>query len=266
MARDYIPHTEADLLQWSSAYSQKITASPTSYGLVVGDATQLATLQSAFATALAAATDPETRGGSTIHAKEQARVNLVDYCRFLARQIQGTPSVTDQQKYDLGLTVRDTEPTPVPIPAHPPQVTIVSVSGRTVRIRMRDVQNPTRRGRPEYVAGATIVSYVGTEAPTGASNWKFEGNTTHTTADIQFPDTVPAGATVWIACFWYNSRAMSGPACVPISTNVQCPAPIPGATGTHRFARPLTVLWAGNFPASGFSATLVWSMRRIRLC
>jgi hypothetical protein len=65
MGKDYIPPKDADLLQWAQAYSSKITANPTSYTLTAGIATILAGDVSDFADKLAAATDPETRGGST---------------------------------------------------------------------------------------------------------------------------------------------------------------------------------------------------------
>jgi len=102
MPRDYIPHTDPDFLAWSANYSTRITATPTAFGLTTENATTLGQRQTAFSTALAAATNPETRGGSTILAKDTARVSLESYCRQLANIIQATLTVTDQQRYDLG--------------------------------------------------------------------------------------------------------------------------------------------------------------------
>jgi hypothetical protein len=224
MAADFIPANDAELLTFSAAFSEKITLAPTSYGLVAGNATTLASLQSAYASSLAAAVDPETRGGSTVFAKAQARVNLVAYIRLLARAIQGTISVTNQQRYELGLTVRKVEPTPIPAPAFAPTVDVRSVTGTTVRIRLHDAQNPTRRGKPYGVAGASVFSYVGTggaSAPAELTAWKFEGNCTRTVVDVVFPAETTPGAKIWICAFWFNPRTQQGPTSEPVSTRVQ---------------------------------------------
>src|SRR4051794_2282711 len=114
---DFIPSSDADLLAFGANFSTLITANPTSYGLSAPIATTLAAKQAAYAAALEAATNPSTRGGSTILAKDEARSDLVAYCREVARAVQGTMTVTNQQRYDLGLTVREAEPTPIPPPA-----------------------------------------------------------------------------------------------------------------------------------------------------
>ena len=217
---DYVPSTDADLLAFSAQLSTKVTAGPVPLGVTAGIATILSGYQSAYATALAASTNPATRGQSTVFAKNQARVQLVSYIRHVAGQIQGTMTVTAQQKQDLGLTVRDVEPSPIPAPANAPGIMIKSTIGNTIRIKLIDTQNPTRRGKPDGVDGASVFSFVGETAPTDEAGWKFEGNTTLTTVDITFPSTVAPGAKVWVTAFWFNPRAESGPACTPVGANL----------------------------------------------
>jgi hypothetical protein len=43
---------------------------------------------------------------------------------------------------------------------------------------------------------------------------------TKVVADVLFPDTVAGGSLVWITAIWANSRAQSGPAADPVSTNI----------------------------------------------
>jgi hypothetical protein len=62
---------------------------------------------------------------------------------------------------------------------------------------------------------------VGATAAADISAWKFEGNTGRTNVEVVFPSTVAAGAVVWLTAFWFNGRKQSGPACAPVSTNVQ---------------------------------------------
>src|SRR3954471_21610221 len=108
MTTDFIPRSDQDLEAWATNFSSLITAGPTAYGLTAAIATTLAGKVAVYSAALAAATNPATRGGATVLAKRTARGDLVAYCRQLARAIQGNLTVTDAQRYALGLTVRDT--------------------------------------------------------------------------------------------------------------------------------------------------------------
>ena len=218
---DFVPRNDQDFKTFVENFSDLITANPTSLGLTAGIATTLAGKVTNFSTLLTAATNPPTRGGSTILAKDVARYDdLEPYVRQVARMIQGQITVTDQQRFDLGLTVRDTEPSPQPVPGFAPQVNVVSVSGRTVRVRLKDSQDATRRGRPDFTIGATVMTYVGSDTPTPSSDWKLQANTGSTSMDITFPETVAAGALVWISACWFNNRKESGPMSTPISTNL----------------------------------------------
>jgi hypothetical protein len=103
----------------------------------------------------------------------------------------------------------------------PPSVDIKSVTGNTVRLRIHDPSNPTRRGKPDGVDGISVFSFVGAEPPTGVAGWHFEGNTTRTVIDVAFDGSVAPGSKVWFTSFYFNARAQSGPACAPVSTNLQ---------------------------------------------
>ena len=220
MPTDFIPSGDQALRAFAENFSALITANPTSYGVTAAIATVLAGKYSAYETALAAATAPETRGGSTVLAKDIARLDLVSYCRAVARAVQGSMTVTNQQRYDLGLTVRDAEPTPIPPPAMAPGIIIGATSGNTGGLRLIDPANPTRRGKPPGVEGASVFSYVGASAPAELTDWTFEGNTTRTAVQVLFPATTPPGAKVWFTAFWYNPRAQRGPTATPVTANV----------------------------------------------
>lgn len=143
--------------------------------------------------------------------------------------MQKYPGTTDTQRAELGLTVHDVLPSPIPPPADAPGILVESVDGRTVSIRLIDPANPTRRGRPAGVDGATVLSYVGATRPEDTGAGKFEGSISRTTFDVAFPTTVAAGAKVWLTAFWFNPRAQSGPACEPVSAYVQFGGDMPMA-------------------------------------
>ena len=217
---DYLPSRDADLVTWSINFKTKITATPTDYGLVAAQATAYGVKHDAFVAAHQTANNPDTRSPTNIVAKDVAKVALEDEARMLARIVQATPAVTAAQKSELGLTVRDVDPSPIPPPAEAPSVVVLSTVGRTVRLRLIDALNPTRRGKPAGVAGASVFSYVGESAPAEVADWTFEGNTSRTSFDVAFDAAVANGARVWVTAFWFNPKLQAGPSATPVGTNI----------------------------------------------
>ncbi|MCC7350779.1 MAG: hypothetical protein IT446_09435 [Phycisphaerales bacterium] len=217
---DFLPNRESELVTWANNFNTLIQAGAITYGLTTPQALQMGSFYSAFAAAYQTANDPATRSPSAIIAKNTAMKNMVSFIRLLARIIQANPNLSAQQKSNLGLTVRDTDPSSVNPPGSAPMMDIVSVVGRTAKSRLHDSANPTRRGRPEGVAGASIYSFVGATPPAELSAWTFVGNTSRTTCDVQFDADVPAGAVVWLTACWFNAKAQNGPTCAPVSTNL----------------------------------------------
>jgi hypothetical protein len=218
MAQSF-PPSDQGLLAWSANFLALITATPTTYGLTSAQATAYETVNTAYATALAAC-DPNSRNKSAVVAKNQARTNLKVAARLLANTINGTSTVTNAQKTALGLNVRAT-PTPIPVPSTSPALDVMSVAGWTVSVKLHASPAGNKRGKPAGVIGASVFSFVGADAPSDISAWKFEGNTGRTKLDVVFANTNAAGTKVWLTSFWFNGRKQSGPACAPVSTNLQ---------------------------------------------
>src|SRR4051812_15554784 len=212
------PEKDSELFQWSLNFSTKITATPTAFGLVAGQATAYAALHSAFGTALAAA-DPAVRNKPATLAKNDARTALKSSARSLAMIIQGTPTVTDGQKASLGLTV-PAQRQPIPVPSAIPSVDIVSVMGRTVKIRIHDAEGEGKRFKPAGVKGAAICTFVGATAPTDPSEYTWQGNTTRAIVDLPFDNDLAPGTLVWITAMYFNERQQNGPACTPVSATL----------------------------------------------
>ena len=220
---DYLPSREADLVTFATNFSTKITASPTTYGMSVGQATAFATLKTGFTTSYATANDPGTRTPVAIAAKNTAKQALVDGVggiRELAAIAQAHPGITPEQLTDLGLTVRDSSPTPIPPPVDSPEIDFLPTGTRTIRVRLHN-ENTLRLRKPAGVKGATVFYHVGPTAPPELTNWTFHESTTKTTLNIDLPASVDAGSQVWFTAFWFNPRSQSGPAATPVSTFMQ---------------------------------------------
>lgn len=212
------PPTENGLLAWSLNFKNLITASPTTYGLTTGDATAYGLVHTAYADALAAC-EPSVRNKTAVATKNVAKTTLKTQATLLANAIYGTPTVTVPQKVELGIPPRAT-PAPIPAPASAPAIEILSLSGWTVKIRLKDTASGATRGKPPGVIGASVFTYVGATPPADVSQWMFEGNTGRVTVNVAFNTTVAAGAKVWITAFWFNNRKQSGPVAIAASVRV----------------------------------------------
>jgi hypothetical protein len=210
----FLPNRDAALLTWAQSASSFITATPTAYGLTTAIATALASAVSTYSTALEAA-QPGVRNRMAVLTKNNARAALKTNIRAWAKIVEGTATVTNAQKAQLGLNVRSL-PSPIPPPATAPALDVVAVNGRTVNVRLHEAGS-TRRGKPAGVSGAAVMSYVGATPPADMAGWKLEGLASRTTFQVSFALTLAPGATVWLAAYWFNERKQAGPVCTPIA-------------------------------------------------
>jgi hypothetical protein len=219
MATDFLPSREADLVTWSANFSALILATPSAYGLTPAQAVGYQALNDAYAAAYQTANDPSTRSPASIVTKNTAKTSLITNARLLAGIVQKFPATTNTQRTELGLTVKDAGPTPIPPPAEMPVLEVTERFGTTVKIKLHDGSG-ARRGKPAGVAGASVFSFVGPAAPSEIGDWKFEGNTMRPITEIDFAPTLSPGTLVWMTAFWFNPKGESGPGCAPVSTNI----------------------------------------------
>ena len=223
MADPYLPTREADLVTFATNFNTKIVAAPTSYGLTAAQATAFTTLFNAFSTAYLTANDPLTRSPANIDAKniaKDAMINGPGGIRELANIVQATPNMPSNRITELGLTVRDTEPSPIAPPTVAPEIDFPPTTNRIIKIRIHNEQTLSKR-KPDGVRGVTLFSFVGENAPADLNDWKFEFNSTKLSFEIDPPVTVQAGTKVWFTAQWFNPRMEVGPATTPVSTVVQ---------------------------------------------
>ncbi len=217
-ATDFLPRTDEGLLSFATPFSDKITATPIPFGVTAAIATLLASKLTAYSMALLASQDPATRGPGTIQQKNTCRGDLRSYIRSVARQIQGTITVTDDQRQELGLTIPAPH-TPIGVPTAAMIVEVVKRMGTQVRVRLHDGSS-SRGAKPNGCAGARVYTFIGTAPPVNVDDYTFEGQATRTLVDLEFPTGTAPGALVWITACWYNPRGECGIAAAPISTNI----------------------------------------------
>lgn len=219
MARTYLPPRESELLTWAENFGLNIQTYLSECGLTLDQIAAYNAANDAFAAAYAAANHASTRTKSSIETKNLRKGELIAVIREYVRICQASPLMNNTIRADLQITIPDTDYTPVPPPDQAPQLDIPAVNGRTLKLRLRDSVTGERK-KPAGVQGATVVSYVGETIPASLRDWTFEVNMTRTDAELTFGDAIPMGTKVWVACFWYNRKGESGPACAPVSTHL----------------------------------------------
>lgn len=215
MANTYLPSKDAELLAWSATFNTYIAINQAAVGLTIEQTVAYDAAQTDYASAYELVQDRVTRSPANIEDKNVKKRALIELTREFVNIVQANPGTTDTMRSAMGITVRDSTPTPVPVPGEPPTIDITGVSGFTIKLRLHNGDS-TRRAKPNGVKGATLFSYVGEEPPTDLAAWKFEGNVTRTITSVTMPGTVEPGSKVWLTAFWFNTRAESGPATTPV--------------------------------------------------
>ena len=156
MSNDFVPVRDGEFRAWSQALVGYAAAHPAELGLAAGDLTAASAAQSAFEQAEDAAVAAHAQARASTAAKREARRTLDQALRQLARRLQASPAVSDGERTELGLPIRDKKPTRAPIPASAPLLTIdLMADGQGVRhvIHFRDSATPGRKVKPKGRAG-----------------------------------------------------------------------------------------------------------------
>lgn len=222
MPRDFYPRREADIVKFSSNFSSRIVRDPQRFGLTQGQGAAYAERQAAFATAYRAAKSRRAKSDtSATVTKEFARIILEAETRKLVNLIRANKSVCVDDKLKLGIRRLTGPKHRIKRPDVAPGLEILSVDGRTMKVRLIDLEDAVIGAKPRGVAGAVIMSYVGAEPPADPAAWRFERNTTKARFEFTFRGEIPPGETVWLTAYWYNPRRETGPACDAVCTNIR---------------------------------------------
>jgi len=156
MQAPYLPPPDAAFDAWSQNFSTLITADPTTYGLIAGDATAIAAVVDAFHTAYGLASNPVTRTAVTIAAKDAARVAAEPVLRDYAQQISRNAGVDNSDKTAVGVNLPNTARPPIPQPTTQPQLALVSSVHNLQVISYKDSATPTTKAKPFGAIGIDL--------------------------------------------------------------------------------------------------------------
>jgi hypothetical protein len=194
MGKSFFNGTDAELYTGSESFSTKITATPTAYGLTAPQATAYAALNAAWRSAYEAALDPQTRTKAKVPAKNDSKIPLKIMASDLAKIIDGTATVTNEQKLDLGLSVRAT-PAPVPPPGTPGNFKVVLAGNGSLELKWKCSNPPGSQGTLyqiwrrvgaagefTYLGGAGEKKFTDATIPAGSASVTYQIQAARSTA------------------------------------------------------------------------------------
>jgi hypothetical protein len=152
----YLPSRDVDLAPWAINFDALLTANPTNYGLIAGDAVAVAAVVATFVSALSVATDPGTRTPVTIASKDAAKASMLAVVRPYAVRIARNQSVSDGLKTGIGVTVAVLTRTPVPSPASGAELTLVSAIPGVLRLQYQNPDTPGSKAAPYGSSGVEL--------------------------------------------------------------------------------------------------------------
>jgi hypothetical protein len=215
-----LPRRESLLVPFLVNLNTKVQLAPATYNIPAPVAADMNTKTNAYVAQWNLMQDPNERTPPAFDTKTILRDACLGVVRPVINIIMATPTLSDAQRAELGLSPRDLEPSPIPTPNHAPIIGIISVSGRLVSAKLIDATDSNNRGRPLGVRDAVIYSHNTATPPASLLDWKIEGTTTRVKFSVQFPTELAPGATVWITAAWRNPVGQAGPATPPVELNL----------------------------------------------
>jgi hypothetical protein len=170
----YIPPRDSVFATWIANFSALLTANPTDFGLVAGDATAVDGVNTTWQAAYTTAIDPATRTAPTVAAKDVARASAEAVVRPYAVQISRNAAVTDANKSSIGVTVPSLVPTPIPAPTVAPSVSLVAATILSMLLDYKAVGS-SGKSKPFGSVGVEIYRAVGLVAATDPTQATFVG-------------------------------------------------------------------------------------------
>jgi hypothetical protein len=209
----YIPRPDGNFAAWANHYYDAVEKW---YSVQGFDKDLLAALKKALDTWNAqypAHVSAQQRAEAARQAKDQARSELEREIRPVTNFVQGYPKTTNADRAEMGITVRDTSPSPAPAPSSRPLALVESGQRLTHQLRLVDESTPTRRARPAGVLGAEVwVKLVDADspAPTDPAALTFLTMTTRPSFRAEFKAGEGGKTAVYMAR-WVNTRGEKGP-------------------------------------------------------
>ncbi|MDR0349449.1 MAG: hypothetical protein LBH90_08180 [Tannerella sp.] len=207
---DFIPRKDTDFLQWTTNFLAVLFKIMMQLEFPATVYQELQALLDTFKEKFSLAEAPETRTKATVQAKNDARKVLERQLRErIAEYLTHNHLMSDADRDNLGLPVRDTKPTPAPLPTDMPVGEVDTSTHQQHRIRVKS-GTLTGKTKPPKVYGVEVWRKVGGEPPADDSGYTYVCLATRSPIVINYPLS-DVGKTVYYRFRWVNTRNQPGP-------------------------------------------------------
>ena len=204
-----IPAQDAAFNVWQEGVSTAVEENATTWGL------DSQWLDAAFRPSCAAWNrawakyeNPVTRTTLITADKNEKRAVYEKNLTVIVANLKVNTKVTDEERRALGINIRDSKPTPSPVPSSFPLVAADTSTRRRITISFRDSESNSA-AKPKGVHGAEIRWAITDELPQ-IEQLTESGYDTRTPYTLEFTEA-QRGKTIWICLRWQNTRGEKGP-------------------------------------------------------
>jgi hypothetical protein len=205
---DYIPQKDSKLVAWSDNFYHTVSDNATKWEIPADEIAALKTADAAFAAVYLQADSP-IRDSIIVKEKNAARKALVDKIREMTRFRLQNPVITEADRTRLGITVRDVDPTNIPVPGTRPNLDIRVIDFRRLEIQFHDMDSESK-AKPYGVNGA-VINYALLDTPPDSTDALAHSVLATRTPHILEFTEAERGKTVYIAMRWQNEKGQKGP-------------------------------------------------------
>jgi hypothetical protein len=205
---DYLPSKDSELVVWGDNFASQIASHYTEWEIPTQDLTDLQASLDLFKS-LHDQADSPAKNKIIVAEKNAARKAFKEKVRGLVNFRLKNPVITNAQRVALGLRVRDTTPSKIPVPTTRPELDVDVLDVRRLRLRFHDMGS-SNNARPYGVNGAVVAYAVRDTPPSSPNDLTRTVLATRTPFTLEFTEE-ERGKTVYFAICWQNERGERGP-------------------------------------------------------
>jgi len=206
---DFIPSNDGKFEEWAKILLNYLESRLVEFGIQQDKFDDLKQLYDVFSQKYKVASNPETRTSGSIISKTESRKLFEKNARvFVKAYLAYNPSVLDEDRENMGLTVRKTTRTKLTDPVTVPSGSVETPYAATVRINFRD-KNGIHKSKPPGIHGCDVCWAILESPPEDWSQLTHSSFHTTTPVDLTFTG-YERGQTLYFALRWENNRGQKG--------------------------------------------------------
>ena len=210
MPNDYIPRSDEEFDIWQENLLSTVLPNIVNWNIPQQDYDDLLPLQTNWDNAWDGAKNKDTRSSTDVQLKDDARAAYESVLRkFVQAHLAVNRAMSDADRQSMGLTVRDTTPTPVPVPTTHPVGQIDSSQTQRHTIKFSD-QSSSSRGKPEGVANCEIHYILDNANADPDEDPMLTAVATRSNHVIDYKAS-DSGKRAYYYLRWVNTRGQGGP-------------------------------------------------------